>query len=121
MCRFSGDIAAFLWNIGVLFGAAAIPTGYSRGLEWLEFPRLAGGMIAVAFFLFAISIVQTFRKRQVEHLYVSLWYILASILWFPLLYVGANLGVYQGVTEAAMNWWYGRILLHPQGHRPAHL
>lgn len=104
-------IAALLWNLGVLAGSIAILAGYNQGLEWLEFPRLAGATIALGFLLFAISINQTFRRRNVDHLYVSLWYILASMLWFPFLYVVANLGIYQGVVEAAMNWWYGHNAL----------
>lgn len=104
-------LAAMLWNIGVLAGTVAILTGYSQGLEWLEFPTFAGALIAAGFLLFAASITQTFRKRHVDHLYVSLWYIMASLLWFPLLYVVANLGIYQGVVEAAMNWWYGHNAL----------
>lgn len=104
-------IAAILWNLGVLFGTVAILLGYSQGLEWLEFPRFAGALIAAGFLCFATSVIQTFRIRQVEHLYVSLWYILASMLWFPLLYVVANLGVYQGVVEGAMNWWYAHNAL----------
>lgn len=104
-------LSAILWNLGVLFGTIAVLAGYSQGLEWLEFPRFAGGMIAVAFLLFAASVFQTFRVRQVEHLYVSLWYILASMIWFPLLYVVANLDMYQGVVQGAMNWWYGHNAL----------
>jgi cytochrome c oxidase cbb3-type subunit 1 len=73
----------------------------------LEFPTWTGALIAAGFVLFAVSIMQTFRNRTVDHLYVSLWYILASMIWFPYLYVVANLGIYQGVVEAAMNWWYG--------------
>jgi len=104
-------LAAIFWNAGVLAGTVAIFTGYSQGLEWLEFPTFAGALIATGFLLFAASIVQTFRKRNVEHLYVSLWYIMASLLWFPFLYVVANLGIYQGVVQAAMNWWYGHNAL----------
>ncbi|HAV23098.1 MAG TPA: hypothetical protein DCX46_06330 [Bacteroidetes bacterium] len=104
-------VSALLWNLGVLGGTIAVLAGYSQGLEWLEFPRIFGAMIAAGFLLFAASVVQTFRVRQVEHLYVSLWYILASLLWFPLLYVVANLGLYQGVVEAAMNWWFGHNAL----------
>ena len=104
-------IAVILWNLGVLAGTVAILAGYNQGMEWLEFPRFAGAMIAVGFLLFAASIIQTFRKRNVDHLYVSLWYILASMIWFPFLYVVANLGIYQGVIQAAMNWWYGHNAL----------
>jgi cytochrome c oxidase cbb3-type subunit 1 len=104
-------LSALLWNLGVLGGTVAILIGYSQGIEWLEFPRIFGALVAIAFLLFASSIVQTFRARTVEHLYVSLWYILASLLWFPILYVVANLGIYQGVVEAAMNWWFAHNAL----------
>ncbi len=104
-------ISAFLWNVGVAYGTAAIIFGYSRGMEWLEFPRIAGAIIAVGFIFFALPILKTFVARKVNHIYVSLWYILASVVWFPLLYLTANFGHYQGVVEAGMNWWYGHNLL----------
>jgi len=104
-------VSVVLWNVGVLFGVVSLVFGYNQGMEWLEFPKPAGGLIALGFLFFAYSMIQTFRKRQVEHLYVSLWYILASLLWFPILYVVANLGIYSGVTEAAMNWWFGHNAL----------
>jgi cytochrome c oxidase cbb3-type subunit 1 len=104
-------VSAILWNLGVLLGTIAILTGYSEGIEWLEFPQIAGGLIALGFVFFALSILKTFSKRQVKHVYVSLWYILASMIWFPLLYVVANLGIYQGVVQAAMNWWFAHNAL----------
>ena len=100
-------LSAILWNIGLFLGSALVILGYSGGMEWLEFPLPAAAVIALAFILFALSMFRTFAARQVEHVYVSLWYILASLTWFPLLYVIANAGLYQGVGEAAMNWWYG--------------
>jgi cytochrome c oxidase cbb3-type subunit I len=104
-------ISALLWNIGVAVGTAAVLFGYSRGMEWLEFPRIAGSIIALGFVFFALPILKTFVSRKVNHVYVSLWYILASVVWFPLLYLSANFGHYQGVVEAGMNWWYGHNLL----------
>ena len=100
-----------LWNLGLIYGTASILLGYSLGVEWLEFPLPAAALIGAAFLLFAASITATFRKRTVEHLYVSLWYVMASIVWFPLLYVTANLPIYSGVTHAAVNWWYGHNAL----------
>jgi len=99
--------SAVLWNTGLLLGSVLVVLGYSGGMEWLEFPLPAAVIIALAFVLFAASMFRTFAARQVEHVYVSLWYILASMTWFPILYVIANAGLYQGVGEAAMNWWYG--------------
>jgi len=99
--------SAILWNAGLAAGSLLVLLGYNAGMEWLEFPLPAAVTIAAAFVLFALSMFRTFAARQVEHVYVSLWYILASMTWFPVLYVIANAGLYQGVGEAAMNWWYG--------------
>ena len=107
--------SVFLWNLGVLYGTIAILKGDSRGLEWLEFPQGAALLIAVAFACLSLSILRTFHARRVKYLYVSLWYVMASVVWFPILYVIANLPLYSfyssGVTEAAVNWWFAHNTL----------
>ena len=103
--------SAALWNAGLVYGTGAILFGYSLGVEWLEFPLPAVGLIAAAFLLFAASILRTFAKRTVDHVYVSLWYILAAVVWFPILYVVANLPIYSGVVHGVVNWWYGHNAL----------
>ncbi len=104
-------ISAVLWNLGLAYGTLAILFGYSQGVEWLEYPLPAVVLIAAGFLLFAGSILATFFARKVEHLYVSLWYIVASVIWFPLLYVVANLPIYSGVLHGVVNWWYGHNAL----------
>jgi len=104
-------ISAILWNAGVLYGVVSILGGHSQGIEWLEFPKGAQTLIAMASVLLSLSILRTFYGRRVKHIYVSLWYILASVIWFPILYVIANLPFYSGVTQAAVNWWYAHNLL----------
>lgn len=104
-------LSAILWNLGLFIGTAAILLGFNQGMEYLEYPPLAGGMITAAFVFFALAVARTFQARRVQELYVSLWYIMASILWFPILYVVANLRLHVGVTQAAMNWWFGHNIL----------
>lgn len=104
-----GSVA--LWNLGVAYGILSILFGASLGVEWLEFPLPAAAMIAVAFVLFAGSILTTFFVRQVKSLYVSLWYIVASVVWFPLLYLVANLPIYSGTLHGVVNWWYAHNAL----------
>ncbi len=100
-----------LWNLGLVYGTAAILLGYSEGVEWLEYPLPAAVLIGAGFVLYAAAIFRTFLQRKVAHVYVSQWYVLGPLLWFPLLYVTANLPIYSGVTHAAMNWWYGHNAL----------
>lgn len=103
--------SAVLWNLGVLIGIISIFAGDSSGQEWIEFPRYASSIITVAAVLFSASILKTFTTRKVKHIYVSLWYILASIVWFPVLYVLIYIPIYNGVTQAAANWWFAHNVL----------
>jgi cytochrome c oxidase cbb3-type subunit 1 len=51
-------------------------------------------------------------QRKVDHLYVSVWYIFAGLLWFPVLFLIANIPyLHFGVQEATMNWWFGHNVL----------
>jgi cytochrome c oxidase cbb3-type subunit 1 len=100
-----------LWNLGLVYGTGSVLFGYSQSVEWLEYPPAAWMIIAIAFLLYAASILRTFMARKVDHVYVSLWYILASAVWFPFLYVVANLPIYSGVMHGVVNWWYGHNAL----------
>jgi cytochrome c oxidase cbb3-type subunit 1 len=103
---------AIIWNLGVGGGVASILMGYSTGLEWLEFPLPPAILLIVGGALMGIPLILTLRNRQVEHLYVSVWYLGAALLWFPLLYAVANApGVHFGVEQATMNWWFGHNVL----------
>lgn len=104
-------ISAVIWNLGVLWGTIQLLRGNSAGQEWLEFPTWSWVLITVAAVLFSLSIIKTFRSRDVDHIYISLWYLLASVIWFPILWVLAHLPIYTGVTQAASNWWYAHNAL----------
>ena len=103
---------AIVWNIGVAVGIASILLGYSTGLEWLEFPHFPALLLLVGGALMGVPLILTVRHRQVKHLYVSVWYLSAALLWFPFLYAVANApGIHFGVEQATMNWWYGHNVL----------
>jgi len=103
---------ATLWGLGVTAGVTAILTGYSTGLEWLEFPWQCDVPMVIGGTLMGVSLLRTLRNRTVEHLYVSVWYIAAGLLWLPILITVANWpGIHFGVQQAAMNWWYGHNVL----------
>jgi len=105
-------IGGALWSIGVLAGTVAIATGHSDGLEWLEFPWQIDLLLVVGGGLVGFPLWLTLMRRRVEHLYVSVWYIGAGLLWFPILFLIANWpGLHFGVQQAAMNWWYGHNVL----------
>jgi cytochrome c oxidase cbb3-type subunit 1 len=103
---------AIVWNVGVAGGIAGILLGHSTGLEWLEFPFPPACLLLVGGALMGVPLILTLRRRQVKHLYVSVWYLGAALLWFPVLYAVANApGVHFGVEQATMNWWFGHNVL----------
>lgn len=121
LCRFpilSHSIlisAAIIWNLGVLVGLLGILAGDGRSIEWLEFPSYASPVLFVAFALMAIWGIIMFRFRKPGHVYVSQWYLLAALLWFPWLYASANMALIwkpiSGSAQGAINWWYGHNAL----------
>lgn len=103
---------AFLWNLGLLFGLYSIANGRTDGMEWLEIPWYIDILFVLAGGCVGIPLIQTFQHRKVEHLYVSAWYIIAALIWFPFLFFIANIpGLHFGVEQALVNWWYAHNAL----------
>ena len=101
-----------LWAAGVAAGTVALAMGYSDGLEWLEYPWQIDILLVVGGALVGFPMWLTLLRRRVAHLYVSVWYIAAGLLWFPILFLVANWpGLHFGVQQATMNWWYGHNAL----------
>ncbi len=105
-------LGAVLWNAGLLAGLWCIATGINAGMEWLEIPWQVGMLFAAGGAMIGLPLILTLRRRQVPHLYVSVWYIGAALFWFPVLYIVAKLpNVHFGVEQATMNWWFGHNVL----------
>jgi cytochrome c oxidase cbb3-type subunit 1 len=100
-----------LWNFAVAAGTIALLAGHSVGLEFLEFPRWVGVILAVAGAPVGISIIAMVFNRSIPVMYVTLWYTLAAVIWFPLLYLMGNAPIWRGTDQAAMNWWFGHNVL----------
>jgi len=95
----------------MLLGTIGILIGHSRAIEWVEMPYYAFAFIVPAMLLVVASFVITLKKRRVKHLFISVWYIGASMLWGPFLVVAILLPIYSGVPEATANWWYAHNIL----------
>ncbi len=101
-----------LINTGIAAGIGAIASGWSDGMEYLEIPWQIGIFILVGFVLIVLPVLYTLVNRKVEHLYVTVWYTVAALLWISLLFlVGKLPGVHTGVQQATTNWWYGHNVL----------
>ena len=105
-----GRIAMFgiaLWNVGLVLGIGGLLAGRTDGLEWLEMNRyFADPWLVAGGGLVGLSLLATLAARKVDHLYVSVWYIMAGYVWFPIIFVIGNWPTLTGVESAAVNWFY---------------
>ncbi len=108
-------VAALFWNLGLTIGVVGILVGDSTAIEWLELPRYSTPILFFSYALVAVWSVITFRLRRERHLYVSQWYLLAALLWFPWLYATAQIMLLiepvRGVVQASVNWWFAHNVL----------
>lgn len=124
MCRLSRTrlrhgniliIAAAFWNVGLLVGVYGILFGDLTSIEWLEMPGYATPLLFISYAFIAVWAIITFRFRTNEHVYVSQWYILAALLWFPWLYGAAQLMLIfepaRGTVQSLVNWWFAHNVL----------
>ncbi|TAG32985.1 MAG: hypothetical protein EAZ36_01455 [Verrucomicrobia bacterium] len=108
-------IAAAFWNIGVTVGMVGIAIGHSTSIEWLEFPTYASPILFFAYALVGAWAVITFRFGRSKHIYVSQWYLLAALFWFPWLYSVAQIMLLieptRGTVQSLVNWWFAHNVL----------
>jgi len=104
-------VGAILWNIGMFSGTVAVLAGMSEGMEWLEFPWQADVFLVIGGALAAVPLLATVMRRRVHHLYVSAWYLIGALVWFPMLLITAKLPLFIGTEQAIMNWWFAHNVL----------
>ncbi len=110
-----------LWNVALIAGSLEILAGNGRGMIYLDFPRYVFAILFIAYSLVAIWGVILFAQRRPGHLYISAWYLIGALLWFPWLLGGANLMIgsglpgsagAHGVVQAIVNAWYAQNLIN---------
>ncbi len=108
-------VSGAAWNLGVALGTFGILAGDSQSIEWLEFPPYATPLLFVSYALVGVWGIITFRFRRTEHTYVSQWYLLAALFWFPWLYSVAQIMLVfvptVGVVQPLVNWWFAHNVL----------
>ena len=106
------------WQFIIVAAAITLPLGITQSKEYaeLEWPiDIAIAVVWVGFF--GVNFMMTLIKRRERHMYVALWFYIATIITVALLHVFNNLVVpsslfksvpiYAGVQDAMMQWWYG--------------
>ncbi len=105
------------WQLIIVSAAVSLPMGITQSKEYAELQWPIDIAIAVVWIIFAVNFFGTIARRRERHLYVALWFYIATIVTITILHVFNNLVVpaglfrsypiYAGVQDAFMQWWYG--------------
>lgn len=105
------------WQLIILAAAITLPLGITSTKEYAELEWPIDIAVAVIWLLFGVNLIGTMIRRRQRHLYVALWFYLATFVTITVLYVVNNLqipvtltksySVYSGVQDALVQWWYG--------------
>ena len=105
------------WQLIIVSVAITLPLGITQGKEYAEMEWPIDIAVAVIWVLFTVNVMGTLAVRRVKHLYVAIWFYLASVITIALLHVVNALAipvtflksysVYAGVQDALVQWWYG--------------
>jgi cytochrome c oxidase cbb3-type subunit I/II len=110
-------IAAYLWNAALLGGIIWILLGGSQGREYAELPWVIDIAVMAVLIMLAVVVFGTIKVRREKKLYVTLWYYMGTMIWFPIVYFIGNVmwnpgtGALNGTVDAIFNWYYGHNVL----------
>ncbi|WP_321472311.1 cbb3-type cytochrome c oxidase subunit I [uncultured Paludibaculum sp.] len=103
-----GIATAILWNVIILGAVVSLLMGWNQGLEYAELPLPLDIAVVVAWIMFGVNIFMTIASRKYDQMYVSIWYIMGTILWTAFVYLTGNFAVLfaTGTNQANLNWMY---------------
>lgn len=116
-CTAAGTIlaAGHVWNFGVALGVIGILGGFGTGMPWMEFPAFAWPVLLISYVIILIWSFIQFRVRPEGHVYISQWYLLGAMIWFPWIFITANTLLHclpgHPVMGAGINAWFRSALL----------
>lgn len=108
-----GNITMFLWNLTVVLGVFSIMNGYTEGREYAELSGPFDWCVLGALLLVGVNVYMTIFTGTEKKWYVSLWYFMGALFWFPIVYVIGNRSFVQftGLNDAIAGWFYGHNIL----------
>ena len=105
------------WQAIIVSAAITLPLGITTSKEYAELEWPIDVAIAVVWVVFAVNFFMTLYHRRERHMYVALWFYIATIVTVAILHIGNSLAIpaslfksypiYAGVQDALVQWWYG--------------
>ncbi|MBI3556274.1 MAG: cytochrome-c oxidase, cbb3-type subunit I [Deltaproteobacteria bacterium] len=105
------------WQLIIVAAAITLPLGYTVSKEYAELEWPIKIAITVIWVAFAVNFFGTLSRRREQHIYVAIWFYIATIVTVAVLHIVNSINipvtflksypVYAGVQDALVQWWYG--------------
>ncbi len=105
------------WQAIIVAAAISLPLGLTSSHEYAELEWPIDIAIALVWIAFGVNMFGTLIKRREQHLYVAIWFYIATCVTVTVLHVVRSLEipvsimdsipVFAGVQDALVQWWYG--------------
>ena len=105
------------WQFIILCAVVTLPLGITTGKEYAELEWWIDILITLIWVVFGWNMVGTILKRRVRHLYVAIWFYIATLVTVAVLHIVNSFelplhamksySMFAGVQDALVQWWYG--------------
>lgn len=105
------------WQTIIIAAALTLLTGHTTGKEYAELEWPIDILIALVWVIFGVNMFGTIIKRRERHMYVAIWFYIATVITVAVLHIVNSIEVpvsflksysaYAGVQDALVQWWYG--------------
>ena len=105
------------WQLIIVSAAITLPLGITAAKEYAELEWPIDIAIAIIWVVFGWNMIGTILRRREKHLYVAIWFYLATFVTVAVLHIVNSVALpigfmksyswYAGVQDALVQWWYG--------------
>ncbi|MEZ5015122.1 MAG: cytochrome-c oxidase, cbb3-type subunit I [Chitinophagales bacterium] len=105
------------WQLIIVLAALTLSQGITTSKEYAELEWPIDILIAIVWVIFGINMMGTIIKRRERHIYVGIWFYIATFVTVAMLHIVNSMEIpisltksysmYAGVQDALVQWWYG--------------
>lgn len=105
------------WQLIIVSAAITLPLGITVSKEYAELEWPIDIAIAAVWVIFGLNLFGTIAKRRERHIYVAIWFYIATVITVAMLHIVNSLALpvsflksysaFAGIQDALVQWWYG--------------
>ncbi|MGZ3944122.1 MAG: cytochrome-c oxidase, cbb3-type subunit I [Mucilaginibacter sp.] len=105
------------WQLIIISAVITLPLGLTTSHEYAELEWPIDILITIVWVVFGINMFGTIIKRRERHIYVAVWFYIATFVTIAVLHIVNSVEipvtffksymVFAGVQDALVQWWYG--------------